>query len=90
MQRLRLDERVAIEFATHLTWADGVPADTPSPSASNGVSTGPAAAAGSVADGAWQDGARSLAGRLTRPFTSLADGGNWSSDAGGKINVGAC
>ena len=25
MERLRLDERVAISFATHLTWADGVP-----------------------------------------------------------------
>lgn len=89
VQRMRLDERVAIEFATHLTWIDGVrPAGTPPPSAGNGVRTGPPAAAGSVGDGSWQNGARELAGRLARPFTSLG-GGDWASGAGGKINVGA-
>ncbi|KAK9822984.1 hypothetical protein WJX81_000572 [Elliptochloris bilobata] len=88
LQRLRLDERVAIEFATHLTWADGVPpAGAFLNGNGSGIRTATYAGADSAEDGSWQNGARELAGRLTRPFAGLGGGGGDTPDIGGKIHA---
>ena len=93
MERLRLDERVAISFATHLTWADGVPSPPrPLPSSASRAAKGPSAAAG--APSSWQSNTRELAERWARPLTSFGGGGGGvdgqAVDFAGKINVSIC
>ncbi len=89
MQRLRLNERVAIAFATHLTWADGLPAR---PSARGAPGPAPAApAAGGGALAALQSGAREWAARASEALPGLGGGrsGGPADDFAGTINVRA-
>jgi len=93
VERLRLDERVAISFATHLTWADGVPSPPrPLPSSASRAAKGPYTPA--AAPGSWQSNTRELAERWARPLTSFGGSGGGvdgrAVDFAGKINVSIC
>ena len=89
MQRLRLDERVAIAFASHLTWADGLPARPSARGAPGPAPAAPAAAGGALAT--LQSGAREWAARVSEALPGLGGGrsGGPADDFAGTINVRA-
>jgi len=89
VQRLRLDERVAIAFATHLTWADGLPARPSARGAPDPAPAAPAAAGGALAT--LQSGARAGGAGVSEALRGRGGGrpGGPADDFAGTINVRA-